>query len=613
MPLMMLATTISKHSVYVARMHRPATIALRQLRHSDYDYIIVGSGSAGAVLANRLSESPDVQVLLLEAGGSENILSDIPLAYQLLQKSPMDWAYMTEPQRHACYGLSDRRSFWPRGRVLGGTSVLNVMLYARGMPQDYNRWPAGWRWHDVLPYFIKSEDNRDTDIVANGLHGSRGPLSVQRAPYVTPLAHTFVDAGRQLGYADINDINGPYHSGFAIPQTTHRAGARCSTAKAFLYPVHKRPNLDILSFSMVTKILFNNHKRAIGVQFDRFSLTHIVYVRREVIVSGGAINSPQLLMLSGIGPSQHLQQLGIPVVADLPVGNNLQDHIYPGGIHFSIDKPVSLNQKRVFTPKNLAKYMKLGQGPLTSTGVDGLAFITTNVSEHADHIDWPDIELHFIPADVVADGGRYFKTLSGLSPRIWPYYEQYMSVPSFSIDPVLLRPKSRGFIRLRSRNPYDHPIIDPRYLTHPHDVRTVVEAMKISIMIGLAPAFRHRFRSRLFDATVPGCEHADLMSDAYLECVARTLTWTIYHPVGTCKMVANGRDPTGVVDNHLRVLGGVKGLRVVDASIMPYIVSANTNAPVIMIAERAADLIKASAHSAHTDHHYLHRSHVGHM
>lgn len=224
----------------------------------EYDYIIVGSGSSGSVLANRLSEDLHSQVLLLEAGGNENLISDIPIAYQLLQKSKLDWSYQTQAQQFACYGLEGRSSFWPRGRVLGGTSVLNVMLYTRGNPNDYNQWPPGWRWNDVYPYFLKSENNLDFDIASNGFHNSpqtsAGPLDVRRTPYVSPLGRSFVESANELGYPQLLDLNGPSQSGFAIPQTTNRNGARCSTAKAFLYPIHKRPNLHIITHAMVTRV-----------------------------------------------------------------------------------------------------------------------------------------------------------------------------------------------------------------------------------------------------------------------------------------------------------------------------------------------------------------------
>lgn len=235
-------------------LKRPILLGAKSDWLSEYDYIIVGSGSSGSVLANRLSENPHHSVLLLEAGGNDNLISDIPIAYQLLQKTKLDWSYQTQPQRHACFGLKGRSSFWPRGRVLGGTSVLNVMLYTRGNPNDYNTWPDGWRWTDVYPYFLKSENNLDPEIVSNGFHSPDGYLDVRRTPHVTPLGRAFVESATELGYPKLLDLNGPSQTGFAVPQTTNRNGARCSTAKAFLYPVYKRPNLHILTFAMVTQV-----------------------------------------------------------------------------------------------------------------------------------------------------------------------------------------------------------------------------------------------------------------------------------------------------------------------------------------------------------------------
>lgn len=257
LPLMTILT-LHKYSSIINLLHRPILLGAvgktgQWLR--EYDYIIVGAGSAGSVLANRLSEDPHLSVLLLEAGGNENLLSDIPIAYQLLQKTKLDWNYQTERQRDACFGLRGRSSFWPRGKVLGGTSVLNVMLYTRGNPNDYDAWPTGWRWADVYPYFLKSENNLDFDIATNGFHSHRrGYLDVRRTPYVTPLGRAFVESAHELGYPKLVDLNGPSQSGFAIPQTTNRNGARCSTSKAFLHPVYKRPNLHIITFAMVTQV-----------------------------------------------------------------------------------------------------------------------------------------------------------------------------------------------------------------------------------------------------------------------------------------------------------------------------------------------------------------------
>ncbi|XP_054716313.1 glucose dehydrogenase [FAD, quinone]-like [Uloborus diversus] len=559
---------------------------------TEYDYIVVGAGSSGAVVASRLSEDPRVTVLLLEAGGPENQITDVPLVAASLQQTPVDWAYQTEPQEAACFGLKGRRSRWPRGRVLGGSSVLNYMLYVRGNKRDYDNWERlgakGWSWKDVFPYFLKSEDNRDQSLVDTGYHATGGYLTVSTPPHATPLAQSYVEAGLTIGYPNI-DINGARQTGWMIPQGTIRRGARCSTSKAFLNPTRGRPNLDIVVFAHVTKIYFDPLKRARAVQFDRLRITYTVNVRKEVILSAGAINTPQLLMLSGIGPRHHLQELGIPVIADLPVGYNLQDHIYPGGMHVLINKPLSIVQPRIINLMDINNFILFGRGPFTTLGgVETLGFINTkyaNVSQ-----DWPDVEIHFVSGSPVSDGGQTFQRVMGVSQEVWDaFYKPYVFRDTFSMNPVLLRPHSKGFIKLRSKDPYEPPIIDPKYLTHPQDILTMVDSMKICIAAMKTPAIQ-KYGGKLFESPLPGCDQYPRGSDAFLACLARTYTATLYHPTGTCKM-GNVWDPTTVVDPHLRVKG-VHGLRVADASIMPEIVSGNTNAPCIMIGEKAADIIR---------------------
>ncbi|KAH7939949.1 hypothetical protein HPB52_019551 [Rhipicephalus sanguineus] len=552
---------------------------------------LVGGGSAGAVLANRLSEDITATVLLIEAGGIENEVSDIPLIAATMQMSPLDWSYRTEPQKTSCFGLEGRRSPWPRGKALGGSSVINYMIYIRGNPHDYDHWAEngceGWSWKEVFPYFLKSEDNRDPAILQNG---------------------------------------------FAIPQGTIRRSARCSTGKAFIKPIRHRKNLHITLYSHATKIHFDEWNNARAVQFERFKVPHMVFARREIILSAGSIGSTQILLLSGIGPKHDLQKMGLRPVAQLCIymmisvkegevayayddvllsnnasllGYNLQDHIYPGGMNFLVRDPVSMVQTRVFNLKQILRYLTIGKGPLTLLGgVEGLAFINTKYANKS--MDWPDIEIHYLSGSPVSDGGQTFRRTEGISDELWEkVYAPYVYADTMSVYPVLLRPKSRGFVKLRSRNPYDPPLLDPKYLSHPDDIMTLVDAMKFSMAVAETPAFQ-RYGVRMWDLPFPGCDHYKHLSDENLACMARSFTNTIYHPVGTAKM-GPVWDPTTVVDPKLRVKG-VQRLRVIDASIMPTIVSGNTNAPSIMIGEKGADIVKAAWAHHSNFHQQLHEA-----
>ncbi|XP_076222089.1 glucose dehydrogenase [FAD, quinone] isoform X2 [Nomia melanderi] len=558
-----------------------------------YDFIVIGSGSAGAVVASRLSEIENWNVLLLEAGGDETEISDVPLLAGYLQLSQLDWQYKTEPEAGACLAMEQGRCNWPRGKVIGGSSVLNYMLYLRGNKKDYDTWEQqgnpGWGSRDVLYYFKKSEDNQNPYLTRTPYHGTGGYLTVQEAPWHTPLAAAFVQAGQEMGYEN-RDINGEKHTGFMIAQGTIRRGSRCSTAKAFLRPARLRKNLHVAMHAHATKILIDHKsKRTYGVEFVRDEKVFRIRARKEVVVSGGSVNSPQLLMLSGIGPREELQRHGIPVIQDLRVGYNLQDHVGLGGLTFMVNKEVSMVEKRLHNVQSVIQYAVFGDGPLTVLGgVEGLAFVNTKYVNASD--DFPDIELHFISGSTNSDGGRQIRKVHGLTKRFYDaVFGSISDKDVWSVIPMLLRPKSKGLIKLRSKNPFDHPLIYPNYFKETEDIATLVEGVKIGVALSRTAAFR-RFGSELNSKQFPGCKHIPMYSDPYWECMIRHYSATIYHPVGTCKMGPYW-DPEAVVDPQLRVYG-VSGLRVIDASIMPNLVSGNTNAPVIMIGEKGSDMIK---------------------
>ncbi|XP_055389215.1 glucose dehydrogenase [FAD, quinone] [Condylostylus longicornis] len=565
---------------------------VRRLR-SHYDFIVVGGGSAGAVIANRLSEVKNWSVLLLEAGGDETAISDIPALAGYLQLTDLDWKYKTTPSvnRSYCLGMKGDRCFWPRGKVLGGSSVLNAMVYVRGNKHDYNHWESlgndGWGYDNVLKYFLKSEDVRNPYLAKTPYHETGGYLTVQESPWRTPLSVAFIQAGQEMGYEE-RDINGEKQTGFMLTQSTVRRGSRCSTAKAFLRPVRRRTNLDIVMYAQVTKILINKNRKTYGVEFVRKNRKQVVYVNNEVILSAGALNSPQLLMLSGIGPSDHLQEFRIPVVADLPVGNNLQDHVGLGGLTFVVNEPVTVTRQRFATMAVAMEYLVRDRGPMTFTGVEGVAFVNSKYQDPA--IDWPDIQFHFAPSSINSDGGDQIRKILNLRDGLFnTVYKPLLQAETWTILPLLLRPKSTGWVRLQNSNPFVQPKLIPNYFAYEEDLDVLVEGIKIAVNVSNTVAFQ-KFGSRPHNIPLPGCRHLKFMSDEYWKCCVKQFTFTIYHPTGTCKM-GPPSDITAVVDPRLKVYE-IKGLRVADASIMPTIVNGNPNAPVIMIGEKASDMIK---------------------
>ncbi|XP_031363941.1 glucose dehydrogenase [FAD, quinone] isoform X2 [Apis dorsata] len=421
--------------------------------YPEYDFIVVGGGSAGAVVANRLSEIPKWNVLLLEAGPDENEVTDVPSLAAYLQLTKIDWKYKTEPTGKACLAMKDGRCNWPRGKVLGGSSVLNYMLYVRGNKHDYDHWESmgnpGWGYDQALYYFKKSEDNRNPYLQKSPYHSTGGYLTVQESPWKTPLVVAFVQAGTEIGYEN-RDINGERQTGFMIAQGTIRRGSRCSTAKAFLRPIRLRRNIHTAMNCHVTRILIDPiAMRATGVEFVRDGRRQIVRARKEVILSAGAINSAQILMLSGIGPKEHLRHIGIPVIKDLPVGDNLQDHVGMGGLTFLIDKPVAIVQDRFQAAAITMHYVANGRGPMTTLGgVEGYAFVNTKYANRS--IDYPDIQLHMAPASISSDAGVQVRKVLGITDEVYnTVFKPISNKDAWTIMPLLLRPRSRGTVRYR--------------------------------------------------------------------------------------------------------------------------------------------------------------------
>ena len=533
--------------------------------------------------------------MLIEAGGDESSISDVPVLANNLQQGSFDWEYRVEPQPgRACLGLVDGRCNWPRGKVLGGSSVLNYMLYVRGNKGDYDGWAAlgnpGWDYQSVLPYFKKSEDNKNPYLAQDiHHHGTGGYLTVQEPPWRTPASVAFIEAGVELGYEN-RDCNGAQQTGFMLPQATIRRGARCSSAKAFLRPIRDRPNLDILLESQVLKVMINRkNNRAKGVIFQKKEKIFKAFAIKEIILSGGTINTPQLLMLSGIGPAQHLKNHGIPVFSNLPVGQNLMDHYGTFSIAGTFEKKVTLSEHRLlhqyFLPA-IYEYSQNNRGPLTLLGgVEGLAWINTKFANIS--ADRPDIELHFTSGHLASDSGTV-RAVQGVSDQIYEsLYSPLEGRDTFGFLVLLTRPKSKGCIKLKSRNPLKKPLIEAGYFSDREDIATLVEGMKFCLKLVNTHAFKKLGGKIWSGRKMPGCKHFDLWSDEYLECTARHYTNTGYHHVGTAKMGPAG-DPSAVVDPRLRV-HGISGLRVVDASIMPTVPSGNTNAPTIMIGEKVSN------------------------
>ena len=531
-----------------------------------FDYIIIGGGSAGCVLAARLSENPDVHVALLEAGKTDSsALIHCPAGVALMAKLGQSiWRFETVPQP----GLNGRRGYQPRGKVLGGTSSVNGMIYIRGHRADYDHWAAqgnpGWSFDAVLPYFLRSENN---ERGAAALHGVGGPLNVMDLTSPNRLGQRFIAAAEQAGHRHNPDFNGPEQEGVGIYQVTQKNGERFSAAKGYVTPNLARPNLQIITGAHTTRILLEK-KRAVGVEYQQDGLLKQLRTEREVLLCAGALQSPQILMLSGIGAHEHLVQTGIATQHALPgVGQHLHDHVDVAQI-FNAPAMTDLlgisPSGFVKLVRGISEWRNHRRGMLTTNYAEGGGFIKSSLDEPI-----PDLQLHYFVAKIV-DHAR--KTVLG---------------HGYSLHICLLRPQSRGSVRLASKDPSDAPVIDPNFLAERDDMDRLIRGFRLLRTIASQPALAEG-GAREFASS------AKAQTDMRIEQYIRDHADTIYHPVGSCRM---GNGPLDVVDAQLRV-HGVQGLRVVDASIMPRIIGGNTNAPVIMIAEKAADMIKAAAKSA---------------
>ncbi|KAG7174879.1 glucose dehydrogenase [FAD, quinone]-like [Homarus americanus] len=560
---------------------------------SQYDFIIVGGGTAGSVMAERLAEVEGWRVLLLEAGGEQPPESYVPAFNTFLFQSDADWNFYTTPQTHSLRFFKNNAIPYPRGRTIGGSSSINSMIYVRGNRRDFDNWEAlgnpGWNYDSVLKYFKKSEDYRGVYTTKTAkYHGKGGPLTVENKRWSTPVAKAFVKAGQQLGYPVV-DPNGPEQIGFSMIDVTLRNGRRWSAADAYLRPASQaRPNLHVVLNAHVTHILFDE-KNAVGVRFEKEGKERSVLANREVVLSAGAVGSPHLLLLSGVGPAAHLYQHNIPVVEDVPgVGQNLQDHPVVGGLVWTVPRGSSFNTTLLANPKNVYNFIHNAEGPLTSpVGTEGNAWVPSAEGDP----NWPELQLAMVSGTPAQDFGLLSVQVLGYKKE--EYYDHFQDIlgqEGFILAPLLTRALSRGDITLASSNPHHQPLINPNFLSHPDDVSALVRGIKLALKVGEAPALRVEHSAKYHSKPLRGCEHETAYTDAYWECFIRHLASSSYHTAGTCKM-GPASDPLAVVDHRLR-LRGVSGLRVVDASVMPLVVSGNTNAATIMIAEKAADLLK---------------------
>ncbi|CAH1986642.1 unnamed protein product [Acanthoscelides obtectus] len=560
-----------------------------------FDFVIVGASPSGSVLANRLSEINGWKILLLEAGGDPTGLAEVPLVVATLYPTTYNWGTHAEPQPGFCSGCLDKGARYGHGKGLGGGSIINFMIFVRGNEGDYNKWEEmgnpGWGYRDLLPYFRKLEDASNVTLKDSEYRGRGGPLGVSDVPFRTKLTDVYINAAQQAGFSYV-DYNGKQQIGVSHMQTTLRNGMRSNAENSYLRPIRQRTNLKIRTGAYVTKILIRpDTKEAYGVEYKKSGKMYTVVAKKEVILSAGGLNSPKILMLSGVGPKSHLEEIGIPVIEPLPVGEIMYDHVVFPGAAFLINEHIGLEYLQyIQDPKTYWDFLVHHKGPITSNVVESVAYFNTNLT--GIETTRPDIELLFLPSSLAVDFGIFFKQLLNIGDQAFEtHFKPLFGKPAFTSLILLLHPISKGYIKLNSSNPFEEAKYTLNYFTDPDnlDIKRIILAIRVMQKIASQPALQE-FGAKIAEIPFLGCENTAFDSDEYWECAIRSIPSSMWHQQSACKMGPE-TDKEAVVDSRLRV-HGIKNLRVVDTSIFPTTVAAHTVGPAYMVGEKAADIIK---------------------
>nr|XP_022901080.1 glucose dehydrogenase [FAD, quinone]-like [Onthophagus taurus] len=557
----------------------------------EYDFVIVGSGSGGSSLINRLSEIKKWKILVLEAGGDPDILTDMPIWAPLAHFTDQNWRFYTEQEDNFALGFKNKRMHWPRGKGIGGSSLLNYMVFSRGAIYDYDRWGSlgnpGWSYKELLPYFKKMERCK-IGVKDDEVRGKQGELHVEDSKHRTKGVEIFLEAAKASGYKYV-DYNGKEHVGVSYVQSTTKDGLRCSGERCFIRNAKNRDNLTIRTKSHVTKVIIDENKKAKGVEFVKNGKTYKVFAKKEVILCAGVINSAHLLMLSGVGLKSELERFGIEVKQDLPVGKKIYDHPAYWGLTFTVNEKLDVDRAKLFDDETYINLYNKGTGSLHNTGgLEGVVFSTTTATTHK---NLSDIEILYWSTHLGSQNDYGLGASMELSPEI--YNKIYLPLKNkniLSAFPILMRPESYGRLELRSKDPFKYPKIYGGYFTDPKgvDMKTMIAGIRETIRIFTAEPFQ-KYDVKVVDTKIPGCEEFLYDTDQYWECAVRHLTSTLYHHTTTCKMGPKN-DPEAVVDHRLRVYG-IENLRVADTSVIPVQITGHTNVPAYLVGEKAAALI----------------------